>query len=318
MFVFRILAQKKAKEDYEATISSETPPSKQKQSSSQNHESQKTAKIPSEFTKQRPKPSVVVEKSAARLSLEEQLLSARPKADTPEGMSHLDAILARNGLGCYISSDFSKGGPRTADERLMDERMIEAHRMQMDERRMDDRKLDDRRSDDRRLDDRRVDDRRMDDRRMDVRRMDDRRIDDRKVDDRKTDDRRTDDRRTDDRRLSSPSHTPSHTPVRPNPENRIVTESKQRGAGEQAVSSEGSSKSEGSSSTKSSRPPSTASSTVSHRSILQQQHKQISNMSSSNMSSINSVCIAPSLFTFLGLCPILLENILTLLTQTVH
>lgn len=68
-------------------------------------------KIPTELTKPRPKPSVVIEqrRPAVAEAHPPRIDVAQLPKDIP-GMSHLDAILARNGLGHYISNDFKKHG----------------------------------------------------------------------------------------------------------------------------------------------------------------------------------------------------------------
>lgn len=61
-------------------------------------------KIPTELTKPRPKPSVVIEQPITE--------PRGPDAkDAQGGMSHLDAILARNGLGHYIGNDYNTKRP---------------------------------------------------------------------------------------------------------------------------------------------------------------------------------------------------------------
>ena len=66
-------------------------------------------KIPAELTKPRPKPSVVIEQRRVAEPLLPRIDAVQFAKDVP-GMSHLDAILARNGLGHYISNDFKRHG----------------------------------------------------------------------------------------------------------------------------------------------------------------------------------------------------------------
>ena len=61
-------------------------------------------KIPTELTKPRPKPSVVIEQPITDVLV-------RPDMQDSAGMSHIDAILARNGLGHYIGNDYNTKRP---------------------------------------------------------------------------------------------------------------------------------------------------------------------------------------------------------------
>ena len=63
-------------------------------------------KIPTELTKPRPKPTVVIEQP----SISDGMVRADAKENS-QGMSHLDAILARNGLGHYIGNDYNTKRP---------------------------------------------------------------------------------------------------------------------------------------------------------------------------------------------------------------
>ena len=73
-------------------------------------------KITTELTKPRPKPSVVIEQRHPDLGGVEG-------KETPggPGMSHLDAILARNGLGHYIGNDFSGGSKSRSESEYLEQ-----------------------------------------------------------------------------------------------------------------------------------------------------------------------------------------------------
>ncbi|XP_063681364.1 uncharacterized protein LOC134816452 [Bolinopsis microptera] len=68
------------------------------------HATSHPVKIPTELTKPRPKPSVVIEQPITDVLV-------RPDMKDSAGMSHLDAILARNGLGHYIGNDYNTKRP---------------------------------------------------------------------------------------------------------------------------------------------------------------------------------------------------------------